>query len=619
MGREEIESAFLRQRALIVRICYGFLRNPEDADDAAQETFARVLAHDGAITGDVDTYMRVTARNLCRDLLRRREVEKRSAAALLSAHAGDPEDVVLDQHEIAGVLPQMSRSDLRLVALRFAGFSYDEIAERLGTSLTCVSVGLVRARQRARRLAAAAPARLRALLFATGLPWRRSGRNRGMLQMQNPALVSQCLSIATGIVLWIGPVASAHSSSSPAVPRSTAAVAPGTSRTLDRAARALIDSGALLLSSGGRAKGVAASAPTPGAAPSSPATPRSPVQLRPTPENSRFYSIAPSPDYARNRTAYAYGTYYTPDCACDVFFVTHDAGHSWRVLPTATTWLASWGQLGWFDVGPGDRLLAFTPNVGLQVSTPGGLAFSETIPAGHATREPGTSAVVFSSVDESSLLRFDTRTLSMSAGPTVPPGFSIDGLAYAGTPRRLIVAGHFSKTYFIAERWGMYAGDRGGEVVLACTVAACSALSTPPVAPGSISISTPSDTASPEVALSRLATGELVLSSDGGRTWQTPPGSPPYAWVLTFLDRGGGGSDLLFGVRDPDQLMVSALRLVDGQTAATAVGDVLRGVGINSVAQLPDGRILADFDPAIGTRQWLCSIDGGSSWLPTCP
>jgi len=85
----------------------GYLHNREDADDAAQETFARVVAHLDDVSGDLAAYMRVTARNVCRDVLRRREVERRNGAALRAARGGDPQEVALDQQEIAAVLPRL--------------------------------------------------------------------------------------------------------------------------------------------------------------------------------------------------------------------------------------------------------------------------------------------------------------------------------------------------------------------------------------------------------------------------------------------------------------------------------------------------------------------------------
>lgn len=605
-------------RPLVVRICFGYLRNRADADDAAQETFARVVAHRDRVSDDLAAYMRVTARNVCRDLLRRREVERRNAEGLRAGHAGDPEDVVLDQREIAAVLPRMSGNDLRLVALRFAGFSYDEIAERLGTSMKCVSVGLTRARQRARQLASTAPAHLGAL-FGLVSPWRHHGRMGSMLEARNSVLVTQCLSIATGIALLGAPAAAtAGHDGQGGRGRPLAGIAPGISSIPGRTAHVVgTDSGGTLLDNSATGRGTApatADGLTQRSASAPPVVPNSRIALQPTPQSTAFFSVAPSPDYAQNHTAYAQG--YSGSCACIVLFVTHDAGRSWHLLPPVTMW-TGWTP-NWLDVfEPGDRVLAFTPGLGLQVTTPGGLAFSETIPAAHAVHVPGTSAVLLAFATGTALERLDLDTMSLSPGPSLPPGFGVDEMAYAGTPRSLVVAGHVSSAVdWAQEQVSPFFAGPGHEIVLGCSQTACSQWATLPYAAGQVSFSTPADAASPQIAVSSSSSSGALLSTDGGRSWNAPQGAPANASVLTFLDRTGTPPDLLLTTWTPSGN--PALEFHGAGAAPTAFGGAFfTSRYLYLVTQLPDGRLLASFGG--GPYGLWCSTDGGNSWSPTCP
>ena len=53
-------------------LCLSSLGNPADAEDVVQDAFMRVAPLLPRLNGDRGTFLRVVARNLCRDELRRR-------------------------------------------------------------------------------------------------------------------------------------------------------------------------------------------------------------------------------------------------------------------------------------------------------------------------------------------------------------------------------------------------------------------------------------------------------------------------------------------------------------------------------------------------------------------
>lgn len=146
---------YATHRARILRLCRRYLVETADAEDATQETFARLAQHLHEITGNASGYLTAMARNVCIDELRRRQAR---AGALLAPPEPevDASSKAIDRWVINRALGGLSRDERSLIGLRHSGFSYDEIGERQGRSGKAVSVALMRARQKARELAGAA-------------------------------------------------------------------------------------------------------------------------------------------------------------------------------------------------------------------------------------------------------------------------------------------------------------------------------------------------------------------------------------------------------------------------------------------------------------------------------
>ena len=133
-----------------------------DTEDITQETFARAYVHMSRFdpTYRLSTWLYRIALNLCRDHLRsakRRErpVEPGSAALDSRDYVAGPEERAASQHEAARLdralskLPESYREVLILKDLE--DFSFQEIAEITGSSVTGLKIRAVRARAAMRK------------------------------------------------------------------------------------------------------------------------------------------------------------------------------------------------------------------------------------------------------------------------------------------------------------------------------------------------------------------------------------------------------------------------------------------------------------------------------------
>jgi len=151
-GEDLLETLFLAYRPRLFRLCLGYLKSLEDAEDAVQETFARAAPRLQDISSSAWAYLTAIARNVCIDECRRKS---RSAVApdddLVSMRPG-PEEVALQRRLLSDLRHGLSTRDRTLITLSSWGFSPSEMASRSGRSTNAVNVSLSRARQRARRL-----------------------------------------------------------------------------------------------------------------------------------------------------------------------------------------------------------------------------------------------------------------------------------------------------------------------------------------------------------------------------------------------------------------------------------------------------------------------------------
>jgi RNA polymerase sigma factor (sigma-70 family) len=137
---------------MVLAICRCHLRDPQAAEDAAQETF--LSAHRSLLGGteprDPAAWLATIARNECRRMWRATPtapLDERTAFTAL-----DPADIVADRADLSDVASAIAALPVRqreaLVLREFCGFSYEQVAEALSVSAAAVESLLSRARRR---------------------------------------------------------------------------------------------------------------------------------------------------------------------------------------------------------------------------------------------------------------------------------------------------------------------------------------------------------------------------------------------------------------------------------------------------------------------------------------
>ena len=141
------------------------LRNRQQAEDLAHDTFVRVLESNSTDVAQPRAYLHQTARNIAVDAYRRED--RREAMALetydhSAAHTGDPEHVmhaIQLADSIERALAELPLNCRRIfIWQKIEGLTQQEIAERLGLSKNMVEKYMIRTLRHLRdRLDAFAP------------------------------------------------------------------------------------------------------------------------------------------------------------------------------------------------------------------------------------------------------------------------------------------------------------------------------------------------------------------------------------------------------------------------------------------------------------------------------
>ena len=149
-----VEDLFDRHAARVQRHCRRLLRNPEEARDAAQEVFLRLMLHGQDFRGHAQwtTWLYRIATNLCLDRLRSASRRDASWAEALVASTGEtpsPEAAALSRRALDALLSEADDCTRRIVVLHFLeGLSQQEVADAMGLSRVTVNKRLMRLRGR---------------------------------------------------------------------------------------------------------------------------------------------------------------------------------------------------------------------------------------------------------------------------------------------------------------------------------------------------------------------------------------------------------------------------------------------------------------------------------------
>lgn len=151
----DFDALFLAHYQAVFRLAYRIAGSREEAEDLAQETFARLhrsprlwSAEPGTVKGWLYRVVTNLAYNSVRGQGRRRRREDALFAAPLARIGVDPADLAEQAEQRDGVrraLLHLPERQAQLLLLRHAGLSYKELAEALGVAPGSVGTLLARA------------------------------------------------------------------------------------------------------------------------------------------------------------------------------------------------------------------------------------------------------------------------------------------------------------------------------------------------------------------------------------------------------------------------------------------------------------------------------------------
>lgn len=196
LGHAYAQTLYGRYYANVYRYALSQLRSPEDAEDAAQNTFLRAFAalQKGVVPESEVAWLFKIAHNVCASSklawLRRRRVElPRDLDELQVARPESDVDISGLDDALAAMPPRLREAFL---LREWQGLSYAEIAEQLDTSRSAVETLIFRAR---RHLAAELRKAQNALTLGPLATWLR-----GLFGTSAAVRGAGVLALATGVV-----------------------------------------------------------------------------------------------------------------------------------------------------------------------------------------------------------------------------------------------------------------------------------------------------------------------------------------------------------------------------------------------------------------------------------
>ena len=146
MDKETFTKAYAAQFRFVWNVCLTLLRNPADTEDAVQETFLRLLLQNEP--ENIRAWLLVTARNVCRDELRRFRRQELPLEDAGEAAAAAPE---IDE-TLAAVRSLPEKYRLPIYLFYYEELSTAQIADLLHRRESTVRSDLRRGREKLRHL-----------------------------------------------------------------------------------------------------------------------------------------------------------------------------------------------------------------------------------------------------------------------------------------------------------------------------------------------------------------------------------------------------------------------------------------------------------------------------------
>ena len=144
------EALFRREYPRVMAIARRIVRDADDADDVAQDVFVSFYRKHPADAGYGPAWLHAAAAHTALNVIRSRERRGRRE----TAHAREVDAIVEPQRaaevietraEVRAALARMDERSASLLALRYSGLSYDEIAAALGLRKSSIGTLLSRA------------------------------------------------------------------------------------------------------------------------------------------------------------------------------------------------------------------------------------------------------------------------------------------------------------------------------------------------------------------------------------------------------------------------------------------------------------------------------------------
>jgi RNA polymerase sigma factor (sigma-70 family) len=595
----------------IYRYCLALLRNPDDAEDATQETFTRAAPFLPNLPGDLSAYLTTVARNICCDVVRARS--RRSVpieTVPLADRAVSPERQSVDWDVVRRMWRQLSPSERLLFAYTFAGYKYEEIASRTGMSRPSVSVGLARARRRLRDLAAATgtlallPAGIRRLVERFS---RRANAAVASAQGQMVALVDQVGTIALSLFTGLFAAGTTAVVAAPALAPVAQHLTQNTHGSLPGAVSVSAEAPAAAAT---QLRGPSSSAPaapvaqTPVIGAAAPLLPGGQA----TPADMTVTTMAVSPAFASDHTVFVGGPLYRDACtgyvACEGLFRSSDGGASWSRLSFETY---EGGPVLLSPAYPSDPAVFVLGNAGLDESAKGDGSFSTVIPlatdVGFAPDAPPGAARIAAVIAGTRLALYDAGSGTTTQGPQLPIGFTATGVAYT-SPTTLAVTGY------------QVVAPSQVAAFMTCTIGGSCSSPVTFTETDTVARLIPSPDVFTDHVVVAYGSRHLYVSRDGGLTFSSGWSAPGEGVHAASIGQGPAGLRIGLAMMTGPNGDVPAARMSDdlGQSFTSITGDIDATTIIEAVHVLPGGNIVAALAGDATHRFALRETTGNGHW-----
>jgi RNA polymerase sigma factor (sigma-70 family) len=146
---KELAELYQRHADLVYRLCYIYLKNPVDAEDAVQSVFLKLIKSQMVFNdhGHEKAWLMVTTRNYCKDILKNwwktRRVDLDALPEVTSWNSDEPSEKVL-----AKLLSLPENYKTVLYLYYFEEYSVKEISEMLERKESTIQTQLSRGRER---------------------------------------------------------------------------------------------------------------------------------------------------------------------------------------------------------------------------------------------------------------------------------------------------------------------------------------------------------------------------------------------------------------------------------------------------------------------------------------